>query len=97
EIDRAIVGESARWGDNRVDADPYTRADFISVRDGVFNAFFPTRTGTVQTQFNNRGWIPTLAAPLMSQYGGSIAVGYDLALTKPAGSPAGGVIYYTTD
>jgi hypothetical protein len=97
EIDRAIVAESARWGDNRVDAAPYTRADFVSVRDGVLNTFFPTRTATVLAQFNNRGWIPTLAAPLMSQYGGSIVAGYDLALTKPAGAPAGGVIYYTTN
>src|SRR6185436_18741061 len=92
EIDRAIVGESARWGDNRVDSDPYTRGDFLVVKNGVLNNFFPVRTGAVLGQFDTRGWIPTLDAPLFSQYGGAIAAGFDLAITKPAGSPAGGVI-----
>src|SRR5262249_23472987 len=40
EIDRAIVGESARWGDNRFSNTPYTRDNFITVRDSVLNGFF---------------------------------------------------------
>ena len=31
EIDRAIVGESARWGDNRVSS-PYTRDDWLDIQ-----------------------------------------------------------------
>ena len=39
----------------------------------------------------------TAAAPLFSQYGGTVGAGFQLTLTKPAGSPAGGQIYYTLD
>jgi hypothetical protein len=97
EIDRAIVGESARWGDNRVPNDPYTRSDFVAITTGVLNNFFPVRTGAVLGHFDAAGWIPTLDAPQFSQYGGEITPEFSLAMSKPAGSPAGGVIYYTTD
>jgi hypothetical protein len=104
EIDRAINGESARWGDNRAPNDPYTREDFLRVNidptgDGraVVPDFFPVRTSAVLGHFDAAGWIPTLDAPLLSQYGGEIASGYDLTISKPAGSPGGAVIYYTLD
>jgi hypothetical protein len=100
EIDRAIVAESARWGDNRDDSVgdvPYTRADFLSVKNGVLSSFFPVRTGLVLGHFDTNGWIPTLDAPLYSQYGGNIASGYILTITKPGGSPPGAKIYYTLD
>jgi hypothetical protein len=97
EIDRAIVGESARWGDNRVPNDPYTRADFLAIKNGVLANFFPVRTGAVLGHFDAAGWIATLDAPLFSQYGGEIAAGFDLTLSKPAGSPGAATIYYTTD
>ena len=41
EIDRAIVGESARWGDNRCFNDPFTRGDWVTITDGVLANFFP--------------------------------------------------------
>lgn len=104
EIDQAIIGESARWGDNRVPNDPYTRDDFLRVNsdptgDGraVVPDFFPVRTNAVLGHFDAAGWIPTLDAPLFSQYGGEIASGFDLTLSKPVGSPGGAVIYYTLD
>ena len=55
------------------------------------------RTQIVRTQFNTRGWLVSVAAPLFSQYGGTVSPGFQLTLTKPAGSPAGGQIYYTLD
>jgi hypothetical protein len=104
EIDQAIIGESARWGDNRNTTDPYTREDFLRINsdptgDGlaVVPDFFPVRTAAVLGHFDIAGWIPTLDAPLFSQYGGEITSGFDLTLTKPVGSPAGAVIYYTLD
>jgi hypothetical protein len=104
EIDEAIIGESARWGDNRNPTDPYTRTDFLRINsdpagDGlsVITDFFPVRTGTVLGHFDAAGWIPSLDAPLFSQYGGEIASGYDLTLTAPGGTPVGAVIYYTLD
>lgn len=104
EINLAIIGESARWGDNRVSNDPYTRDDFLKVNvdpsgDGraVLTDFFPVRTTAVLSHFDGAGWIPTLDAPLLSQYGGEISSGFDLTLTLAGGAPAGAVIYYTLD
>ncbi len=97
EIDRAIIGESARWGDNRLPTDPYTRADFLSVTNNVLNTFFPVRTGVLLGQFDAAGWIPTLDAPLLNQYGGQVSPGFDVTLSLPVGSPSGAAIYYTTD
>lgn len=104
EIDQAIIGESARWGDNRNPNNPYTREDFLRINsdpagDGraVLTDFFPVRTNSVLGHFAGAGWIPSLAAPLFSQYGGEIMPGFALSLSKPAGSPAGAVIYYTLD
>ena len=104
EIDQAIIGESARWGDNRNPTDPYTRTDFVLVNsdpsgDGraVLTDFFPVRTNSVLGHFDTAGWIPTLDAPMFSQYGGEIAPGFDLTLSLPGGAPGGAVIYYTLD
>jgi hypothetical protein len=99
ELDRAIVAESARWGDNRVTV-PFTRQDWLDNIYGTLGPvqdFIPYRTDIVALQFDTRGWIPTLDAPLFSQYGGEIPAGTVLTLSKPAGSPSGAVIYYTLD
>lgn len=97
EITEAILGESARWGDNRNENDPYTQADFLAVNNAVIADFFANRTQTVLTQFANAGWLVPLAAPVLSQYGGAVASGYDLTLTRPSGAPIGSLIYYTLD
>jgi len=96
-IDRAIVGESARWGDNRREP-PYTRADWRSNMDGLISGYFPIRTDIVQGQFNSRGWLMPLPAPGFSQYGGEIPPGgYNLTLFRSPGSPGSAPIYYTLD
>ncbi|QDV72312.1 lamin tail domain-containing protein [Botrimarina mediterranea] len=97
EITEAILGESARWGDNRNENDPYTQADFLAVNNAVIADFFVNRTETVLTQFANAGWLVPLAAPMLSQYGGAVTGGYDLTLSLPSGSPGGSQIYYTLD
>jgi hypothetical protein len=96
QIDRAIVGESARWGDNRREP-AYTRADWRAIQDALLANYFPNRSNVVLGQFAARGWLMPVAAPLFSQYGGTIAAGFQLTLSKPAGSPASGQIYYTLD
>jgi hypothetical protein len=97
EITAAILGESARWGDNRNENDPYTQADFLAVNNAVIADFFANRTQTVLTQFQNAGWLVSLAAPVLSQYGGAVASGYDLTLSLPSGAPGGAQVYYTLD
>mgnify|MGYP002621569795 CR=1 FL=1 len=94
EIDQAIIGESARWGDNRRSNDPYTHSDFISIKNGVLAAFFPVRTAVVLSQFNADNWLVTLNAPNFNQYGGEITTPFNLTMTNPNGS---GTIYYTLD
>jgi hypothetical protein len=97
EIDRAIVGESARWGDNRAFTDPFTRADWVTVTNGVLANFFSQRTGILLNQFNARDWLQSLAAPEFNHYGGQVVGGFDVTINKPAGSPGAAEIYYTTD
>ena len=94
EIDQAILGESARWGDNWRPNDPYTRADFINTKNGVLNDFFPVRTSAVLSQFDAVDWLVDDAAPEFNQYGGDIAAGFNLTMTNPNGV---GTIYYTLD
>jgi hypothetical protein len=97
EINRAIVGESARWGDNRSFTDPYDRNDFISTANVLASSFFVSRTNNVISQFSTRGWLVTLGAPVFSHLGGNVSPGTQLTLSKPGGSPGGAVIYYTLD
>jgi hypothetical protein len=97
EITSAIIGESARWGDNRNSTDPYTQADFLAVNNAVISDFFPVRTSEVRTQFAAAGWLQSLAAPVFNNYGGEVSPGFDVSISKPVGAPVGAEIFYTTD
>jgi hypothetical protein len=95
-IDRAIVGESARWGDNQREPS-YTRADWLTYQNTLLSSYFPNRSNQVRNQFVANGWLVSLAAPLFSQFGGTISPGFQLTINKPAGLPAGAQILYTLD
>jgi hypothetical protein len=95
EAERAIVGESARWGDNRREP-AYTQADWLATQNNLLNNYFPNRTGAVLNRFASLGWRVPVAAPLMSQYGGTVQPGYQLILSLPGGT-RGVPIYYTLD
>jgi len=93
ELDRAVVGESARWGDNRRPDDPYTHDDeWAAERDWLLNTYFPQRTAIVLNQLKARGLYPSVEAPTFSQHGGTVEPGFALTMTAPAGT-----IYYTLD
>jgi hypothetical protein len=89
EANRAIVGESARWGDNRREP-AYTHADWLATQNNLH------RSGSVVSQFTSLGWSVPIAAPLMSQYGGTVQPGYQLTLSLPP-TLRGVPIYYTLD
>ncbi len=97
-IKRAVVGESARWGDFRVPNSPYTRDPFpfngtsnwYSEMEIETNTWFPFRNAVVLNQFRAAGLYPSVSAPTFSQFGGAISSGFALAMTAPAGT-----IYYT--
>lgn len=97
EIDRAIIGESARWGDALRPNQPYTRTDWLAERDRLLNQYFPVRTNNVIGQLKQAGFYPSLNPPdfLVSgkaQHGGHLAAGSTITL-----SAAGGTIWYTLD
>ena len=94
-IDRAIVGESARWGDALFDnIEPArTRDDhWIPRLEELKTSYFPARTEIVLGQYRGIGLYPAVEAPAFNQHGGSIDPGFALSM-----SSADGTIYYTTD
>lgn len=100
EIELPIIAESARWGDYRRDVhqyqsppyELYTRDDQWRREQGrLVNTYFPARTATLLSQLRGANLYPSLAAPVFSQFGGSIQPGFKLRLQ------GAGTIYYTTN
>jgi hypothetical protein len=92
EIQRAIVGESARWGDAKR-AIPFTRNDWVSAMNAVINPFVNYRTPNLINQLRADGLFPvSVNAPLLSSFGGAVASGFALYLTN---NNVDGMIYYT--
>jgi hypothetical protein len=92
ELDRAVVAESARWGDSKR-ATPLNRDDhWIPAVNDVLTRYFPQRTQIVTNQLRAAGLFPTVVAPSFSQHGGNVSAGFRVSVTAPAGD-----IYYTLD
>jgi hypothetical protein len=97
EIDGAIVGESARWGDSRRPSQPYTRADWRAECDRLVNEYFSVRTDIVLDQLRQAGFYPSVSPPEFSvndkpRRGGHLNDGDVLTLNT-----AGGTVWYTLD
>ncbi len=97
EIDRAIVGESARWGDSIRSNQPYTRVDWIAERDRLVNQYFSGRTETVLSHLRQAGFYPSISPPDLlvkgkPQRGGNINAGDAITLGAIAGT-----VWYTLD
>lgn len=106
QIDKAIVAESARWGDT-ADETPYgnvaskplyTReADWLPTVNMVRNTWIPSlynnaNSYAIVRKLQAQGLYPATEPPALSQHGGNVPNGYSLAITAPAG-----MIYYTLD
>jgi hypothetical protein len=91
EIDRAVVGESARWGDAQTST-PLTRFNWVAAVNNIVDNYFPYRTAIVLNQLVAKGLFPKVGAPVFSQFGGAFNRGDTLTLTA-----TNGVIYYTLD
>lgn len=89
-IERAIIAESARWGDVRFDA-PITPEDWLKARDGVL-AQMEGNAAKLIALARKLGYYPELDPPVFSRPGGLVATGFNLTMTA-----SGGTIYYTTD
>ncbi len=97
EIDQAIVGESARWGDVRVNPAFTREGHWLPEIDWVADTYFPQIHAIALQRFRNVSLYPTVSAPSMNingqpQHGGAILSGDLLTLTAPAGQ-----IFYTLD
>lgn len=90
EIDRAIVGESARWGDAQR-SPAYTRDDWQTAIQNVLTQIFPTRSTVVLNQLNTRGLVASLPSPVLNSYGGEVPAGFQVGIS------ADGAAYYTLD
>ncbi|MDB4512426.1 CotH kinase family protein [bacterium] len=92
EIESAVIGESARWGDQQRSA-PYTRdVEWTAERTRITTEFLPARPDHVVAQLRIHGLYPSIDPPALSQHGGEVAPGFNLSL-----STAAGAIYYSTD
>ncbi|UCD52051.1 MAG: lamin tail domain-containing protein, partial [Phycisphaerales bacterium] len=97
EVDRAVVGESARWGDNHRSR-PYTRdVEWVEERDWLLDTYLQQRSQIVLNQLRSRGWYPNVSAPVFQidgtyQHGGQVEIGSAVSMRAGAGD-----IWYTLD
>jgi len=91
QLERAVVGESARWGDAKR-ATPFTKSDWDAAVNAVLNDFLPTRSSIVLGQIRADGLYPDVVAPSFSEHGGNVNPGFTFTVSAPAGT-----IYYTLD
>lgn len=106
DVELALVGESARWGDYRRDVHqrggPFllmTRDDhWMAERSRLLNDYFPKRGDEVIQQYRRLGLFPKISAPEFDQHGGSVSVNAEVRVHIPGGlfAPKGD-IYITTD
>lgn len=93
EVLPSLITESARWGDLKRPADPYTTDNEWKVMlDYMNDTFFPLRNPVVISQFRVGGVFPDIDAPTFSQHGGQVPDGFPLLISADSGT-----IYYTTD
>ena len=104
QLEKAIVCESARWGDYRRDVHAwregpyefYRRAThWLPEQNRILTQYFPRRGEVVLRQFRGLRVFPSQAAPVLSQHGGTIEPGLELSMTLPEATQ--GEIVYTLD
>jgi hypothetical protein len=96
QIDRAIVGESARWGDTRSSM-PGTRADWLEIQNNILSQFIEPRSTFVLNWLINAGLYPNVEAPVFQingsyQHGGQADTNSSFSMTNTTGA-----IYYSLD
>ncbi len=90
-IDRAMIAESARWGDSKRPSDPLTRDDWLAAVASNL-AFIAGRSAVVLQQLRDDGLVPSVATPQFNQQGGPVNPGFGLLM-----APTSATIYYTLD
>ncbi len=94
-LDKAIVAESARWGDYQR-ATPFKReVEWLAAAAWMDSTYWPQFVSRALIRFRNAGVYPSFNAPAFSQHGGAFAPGFTLAITQPNG--AGYTLHFTTN
>ncbi len=94
EIDQAIVGESARWGDAAHSPAYNRQTNWVGKSNFMVNTYFPSNAQFALKRFRNVGLYPNLGAPNFSQFGGDVPQGFMLGITH---TNLAGTIYFTAD
>ena len=94
-IDKAVVAESARWGDYQR-ATPFKReAEWLAASAWMDSTYWPQFVSRALIRFRNAGVFPSFSAPTFNQHGGNYVPGYRVAITHSNGS--GYTMFYTTN
>jgi hypothetical protein len=107
QVEKAVLAESARWGDYRRDVHPYQESGpfelytkeshWLPQQEFMLNTFFPERTSRFIEQLRSEGLFPVLDAPVFEINNNAIKShvvqsGDQLSMTADEGT-----IYYTID
>ena len=90
QIDKAIIAESARWGDQKTHP-PMTRDHWLVNVEEV-RTWIRQRTPTVISQLRGHNWYPSIQPPDLSVTGGKIEPTDTIELSQISGKA-----YYTVD
>ena len=86
QIDRAVVGESARWGDRRREP-PYTRdVEWVRERDRLLSTYFPQRSEILLRQLQSAGVFPRIDPPSPSIASGFVEPGTSVSIASLEGT-----------
>ncbi len=95
EIETALLGESARWGDVRRTPPDVPDGRWLTERRWIVDTFFPARPSIVLEQFRRHDLFPAVAAPLFNHPGGVVDAGFAWRASTASGGD--GRIFYTLD
>lgn len=95
QLDRAIIAESARWGDHRRST-PYTRdVEWLTEQNRLLTQYFPVRSTNVLNNYSSL--LPSTDAPVFLIGGTEVPGGIIPAVGNLLINANSGTIYYTTD
>ncbi|MFC1759385.1 CotH kinase family protein, partial [Planctomycetota bacterium] len=101
-MDRAIVGESLRWGDGKDNSGrALTRDNWTRRIEAIIRTHFPRRGERYIAQLRDGSGAPLVAplyslidGPTYNQFGGKVTPDFDIKITTDL---VGGTVYYTDD
>lgn len=79
-IDRAIIGESARWGSVRFSTPRMRDPHWVNERDRILNTYLPYRTEILLDQLKQSNLYPEIPAPDFNRHGGHVDAGFQLEM-----------------